>query len=97
MISPELKSDLLKLAEFALTSGELIEDSLIAIEEILDKYPEEVSLFVDMFEKDENSENRDVLAIIIIHHLAHPEAVEFLRNEEGWSDDDFMEVAAGNH
>lgn len=94
MISPDEKRALMELADELLHPTGLLEYTFMQIDEILQKHPEEVAYFVDMFENEEHAEDRDVLAVIIIEHLAHAGTIRFLRRENGWTDDDFKGTAA---
>lgn len=89
----ELKNELQRMVEVVFVTGGLLEGPLGVIHGILKRYPEEVSLFVDMFEQEQYAGNRALLALIILPHLAHPGAIEFLRSEEGWNDSAINEAA----
>lgn len=97
MISPDEKKTLMELADEVLHPTGLLETTFMQIEEILKKHPEEVAYFVGMFENEDYAEDRDILAVIIIGHLAHPGAIRFLRKENGWTDEDFKGTAAEGH
>lgn len=95
MISDQEKQKLVELADEVLHPTGLLEYTFMQIDEILKKHPEEIAYFVGMFESEAYAEDRDVLAVIIIEHLAHPGVIKFLREENGWKDADFDATSAG--
>lgn len=96
MIAPDLKTDLLRMVDLLFVNqNDLFEGPLSVVDAILEKHPEEVSLFVELFEQDRypNDADRETLAIIILPHLAHPGVIEFLRSQEDCSDNEINELA----
>ncbi|OIQ01016.1 MAG: hypothetical protein COS82_09130 [Zetaproteobacteria bacterium CG06_land_8_20_14_3_00_59_53] len=96
MIPAEWKRDLLQLIELLFVKqDDLFEGPLDVVGNILTRYPEEVSLFVDLFEQDKypNDADRETLALIILPHLAYPGVIGFLHEHTGWTDDEINEIA----
>lgn len=81
----EARKQLLSAYEFYLRTGDF-QASALTIEEVLKIHPKSVDIFMSKFHNPDDSDDKEVLAQIILMAVHYPPAIDYLKNEMGWDD-----------
>ena len=82
----EEKRKLVEAYQTLYEEGATTEYTFMYIEKTLDKFPELISIFEEMFEAETNKDRKETIAQILISVTPNQDAITFLKDEMGWDD-----------
>lgn len=84
MVDQSVRKELLSIWDEMKTSGP--EGLLELVDDIVGQNPKCVSIFIEKFDRETNQIHKELLAQMILYGIHYIPAIEFLKNERGWTD-----------